>query len=162
GQGSCLYGKTRDHVLELTTVLADGIAWRSQPLRDEELREVQRRSDRVGAIHRAVDTIEQDHCDEIATRFPKLNRCLTGYDLAHGDIGWEGGREFFPEDASGPARGINLIEFVGDTKAEVEEPLGRMAEVLAAGGPSGGRTGYTVARGEGPVGQIWEMRKRSV
>ena len=27
GQGSCLYGKTRDHVLELTTVLLDGTVW---------------------------------------------------------------------------------------------------------------------------------------
>ena len=32
GQGSCLYGKTRDHVLELTTVLLDGTVWRSAPL----------------------------------------------------------------------------------------------------------------------------------
>ena len=83
GQGSCLYGKTRDHVLELTTVLADGIVWRSHPLRNEELREVQRRSDRVGAIHRAVDTIEREHREEIEAGFPRLNRCLTGYDLAH-------------------------------------------------------------------------------
>jgi FAD/FMN-containing dehydrogenase len=29
GQGSCLYGKTRDHVLELTTVLSDGTIWHS-------------------------------------------------------------------------------------------------------------------------------------
>ena len=27
--------------------------------------------------------MERDHRDEIAARFPKLNRCLTGYDLAH-------------------------------------------------------------------------------
>jgi FAD/FMN-containing dehydrogenase len=27
GQGSCLYGKTRDHVLSLTTVLLDGTVW---------------------------------------------------------------------------------------------------------------------------------------
>src|SRR4051812_44038573 len=83
GQGSCLYGKTRDHVLELTTVLADGTIWRSQPLRNEELRDVQRRTDHVGAIHRAVDAIERDHREKIAAHFPKLNRCLTGYDLAH-------------------------------------------------------------------------------
>jgi FAD/FMN-containing dehydrogenase len=29
GQGSCLYGKTRDHVLALATVLADGTVWHS-------------------------------------------------------------------------------------------------------------------------------------
>ncbi len=37
GQGSCLYGKTRDHVLALKTVLLDGTVWRSAPLADEEL-----------------------------------------------------------------------------------------------------------------------------
>jgi len=83
GQGSCLYGKTRDHVLELTVVLTDGAVWRSRPLSGEELAEVQRRGDRVGAVHRAVDAIEREHNMEIAARFPKLNRCLTGYDLAH-------------------------------------------------------------------------------
>ena len=49
GQGSCLYGKTRNHVLELTTVLLDGTVWRSKPLTDEELAAVERRPDRVGA-----------------------------------------------------------------------------------------------------------------
>ena len=34
GQGSCLYGKTRDHVLSLTTVLLDGTVWTSRPLDD--------------------------------------------------------------------------------------------------------------------------------
>ena len=34
GQGSCLYGKTRDHVLALTTVLLDGTVWTSRPLDD--------------------------------------------------------------------------------------------------------------------------------
>ena len=51
GQGSCLYGKTRDHVLELTTVLLDGSLWRSSPLEAGELAETQRRTDRVGAVH---------------------------------------------------------------------------------------------------------------
>ncbi|MBV9653662.1 MAG: FAD-binding oxidoreductase [Acetobacteraceae bacterium] len=83
GQGSCLYGKTRDHVLELTTVLLDGTVWTSHPLAEEELRQVQRRADRVGAIHRLLDTIGREQAGAIAAHFPKLNRCLTGYDLAH-------------------------------------------------------------------------------
>ena len=83
GQGSCLYGKTRDHVLELTTVLLDGTVWTSRPLEDEELRQIQRRTDLVGAVHRLVDTIQREQAGLIATHFPKLNRCLTGYDLAH-------------------------------------------------------------------------------
>ncbi|WP_338663104.1 FAD-binding and (Fe-S)-binding domain-containing protein [Pararoseomonas sp. SCSIO 73927] len=83
GQGSCLYGKTRDHVLGLTTVLTDGTAWESAPLEEEALRAIQRRTDRVGAVHRAVDTVRREHAGEIEAGFPKLNRCLTGYDLAH-------------------------------------------------------------------------------
>jgi FAD/FMN-containing dehydrogenase/Fe-S oxidoreductase len=83
GQGSCLYGKTRDHVLELAVVLLDGTFWLSRPLDSEELVPIQRRSDRVGAIHRLVDAIHRDQADLIARHFPKLTRCLTGYDLAH-------------------------------------------------------------------------------
>ena len=83
GQGSCLYGKTRDHVLELTTVLSDGTVWHSTPLDDPALAAVQARSDQAGVIHREVDRLQRDNAALIAERFPKLNRCLTGYDLAH-------------------------------------------------------------------------------
>lgn len=83
GQGSCLYGKTRDHVLELTTVLLDGTVWTSRALEPDELAEAQGRADRVGAVHRAVDRIQREQADLIARQFPPLNRCLTGYDLAH-------------------------------------------------------------------------------
>ena len=83
GQGSCLYGKTRDHVLELTTVLLDGTVWTSRPLEDEELRQIQQQTDLVGAVHRLVDAIQCEQADLIAAHFPRLNRCLTGYDLAH-------------------------------------------------------------------------------
>ena len=83
GQGSCLYGKTRNHVLELTTVLLDGTVWRSAPLTDEELARIEQRPDRIGAIHRLLSGIARDQADLIDTHFPKLNRSLTGYDLAH-------------------------------------------------------------------------------
>ena len=36
GQGSVLYGKTRDHVLELKAVLLDGTSWHSRPLAASE------------------------------------------------------------------------------------------------------------------------------
>ncbi|MGM8226451.1 D-2-hydroxyglutarate dehydrogenase YdiJ [Cellvibrio sp. ARAG 10.3] len=83
GQGSCRYGKTRDHVLELRTVLLDGTEWTSAPLADSELDVLAQRQDRVGQVHRLLDSIQRDHADLIAAKFPKLNRCLTGYDLAH-------------------------------------------------------------------------------
>ena len=83
GQGSCLYGKTRNHVLELTTVLLGGQIWRSVPLDDEDLEAVKRRDDRAGSVHALLDGLHRDNQDLIEARFPKLNRCLTGYDLAH-------------------------------------------------------------------------------
>jgi FAD/FMN-containing dehydrogenase/Fe-S oxidoreductase len=83
GQGSILYGKTRDHVLELNTVLMDGTPWHSRPLAAPEFDSVKRREDRLGAIHRLLDRIRIDDAALIAERFPKLNRCVTGYDLVH-------------------------------------------------------------------------------
>ncbi len=83
GQGSCLYGKTRDHVLELKSVLLDGTVWESKPISDDELESLKQRTDRVGEIHRVVDDIFTEKQSLIEDKFPKLNRCLTGYDLAH-------------------------------------------------------------------------------
>ena len=83
GQGSCLYGKTRDHVLALKTVLLDGSVWDSEPIDSPTLEAHCQRQDKVGEIHRVVDAIERDKRELIEVRFPKLNRCLTGYDLAH-------------------------------------------------------------------------------
>ncbi|PKU25308.1 FAD-binding and (Fe-S)-binding domain-containing protein [Telmatospirillum siberiense] len=239
GQGSCLYGKTRDHVLELSTVLMDGETWTSRPLEEEDLRAAIRRGGRVGEVHRAVEAIARDHGAEIAARFPKLNRCLTGYDLAHirdgegrfnlnsvlcgaegslavvvearlnvlpipkfsallnlryesfdaalrdaravmafgaasmetvdskvlalaqNDIVWDGVREFFPDDGQ-PVRGVNLIEFVGETEEEVEALLSRLAAQLTADGRTAGRGGFTIARGEAAVRRVWGMRKSAV
>jgi FAD/FMN-containing dehydrogenase/Fe-S oxidoreductase len=83
GQGSCVYGKTRDHVLELTTVLLEGSVLRSRALNDDEFEAISEQQDRVGLAHRLIDNIGKEHKALIAKKFPKLNRCLTGYDLAH-------------------------------------------------------------------------------
>lgn len=83
GQGSCRYGKTRDHVLELTSVLVGGGIWRSRPLEADELPSILARTDIVGAVHRLLEEIHSQHAAQITARFPPLNRCLTGYDLAH-------------------------------------------------------------------------------
>ncbi|MCP4596209.1 FAD-binding and (Fe-S)-binding domain-containing protein [Neptuniibacter sp.] len=83
GQGSVMYGKTRDHVLELDSVLLGGQLWSSKPISDEELAQIKKRDDRVGEVHRLVDQVFSEKKDLIDAKFPKLNRCLTGYDLAH-------------------------------------------------------------------------------
>lgn len=83
GQGSCMYGKTRDHVLELTTVLMDGGVLNSHAINDEELAAKAHEQNISGLAHRVVNQIQQEHHALIDAKFPKLNRCLTGYDLAH-------------------------------------------------------------------------------
>lgn len=83
GKGSRIYGKTSNHLVELDLVLLDGTRWTSRELTLEELAEIQRRDDLVGAIHREVDAIVTGNRDRIANDLPKLKRFLTGYDLAH-------------------------------------------------------------------------------
>ncbi|RQV30556.1 FAD-binding oxidoreductase [Burkholderia cenocepacia] len=83
GQGSCTYGKTRDHVLELDVVLMGGERLHSDALDDEELERRCARQDRVGKVYRTARRISDDKAALIDAKFPKLNRCLTGYDLAH-------------------------------------------------------------------------------
>lgn len=83
GQGSVLYGKTRDHVLSLSTVLLNGELLHSEVLTETELAEHKQRPGMVGEVHRVVDDVFHRRKTDIEARFPKLNRCLTGYDLAH-------------------------------------------------------------------------------
>jgi len=83
GQGSCLYGKTRDHVLELSSVLLDGSLLQSAALSAAQLAAAQQQPDLSGQLHRLTDQIYRDNLAAIEAGFPKLNRCLTGYDLAH-------------------------------------------------------------------------------
>ncbi|QXH69460.1 D-2-hydroxyglutarate dehydrogenase YdiJ [Pseudomonas asgharzadehiana] len=83
GQGSCTYGKTRDHVLELSTVLLGGELLRSGVLEQGALEQETARPDRIGEVYRCAVDIADNQADLIEHTFPKLNRCLTGYDLAH-------------------------------------------------------------------------------
>ncbi|KGC06823.1 FAD-binding and (Fe-S)-binding domain-containing protein [Burkholderia cepacia] len=83
GQGSCTYGKTRDHVIGLDFVLMGGERLHSDALDDEELERRCARQDRVGHVYRTARRISDDKAALIDAKFPKLNRCLTGYDLAH-------------------------------------------------------------------------------
>ena len=83
GQGSCTYGKTRDHVLALDFVLLGGERLRSEALDDDALERMCARRDRIGEVHRTARRIGQEQAGLIEATFPRLNRCLTGYDLAH-------------------------------------------------------------------------------
>lgn len=83
GQGSCTYGKTRDHVLSLETVLLGGDIISTQPVKLSEPVEKRSIAPRLDAIVKELRHIAEANRDRIAEIFPDLNRCLTGYDLKH-------------------------------------------------------------------------------
>ena len=82
GKGSRIYGRTSDHILELTWVLTDGTVASSQPVTKEQLAQLKSDSNRVGQIYRQVDQIVTTKQELIEQQFPKMPRFLTGYNLA--------------------------------------------------------------------------------
>ncbi len=83
GQGSLVYGKTSDHVLALTTVLADGSVLETAPMPVAAAADQAQLDTPQGRIYRQVLQTCRDFRPEILAKFPRLNRFLTGYDLEH-------------------------------------------------------------------------------
>jgi len=83
GSHSIVHGATRDHVLEIEAVLADGTVTRFGPLTDQELSARRGRDDLEGAIHRELIELLQSNRERIAERSPKpeILRRNTGYPL---------------------------------------------------------------------------------
>ncbi len=239
GQGSCVYGKTRDHVLELTTVLMDGSVLHSKSLSEEEFESIVELQNRSALIHRLTNNIYNEHKENIAETFPTLNRCLTGYDLAHirdennqfnlnnilcgsegtlgfiseaklnvlpipnetaliivkyadfeaslrdasqlmqteptsietidskvlnlamNDFSWHQVEDFFQDKTPIPVKGINLVEYTGDTEQELEKQMSTLLKQFNSK-KDNTRIGYAVAMGHNAVNKIWTMRKRAV
>lgn len=86
GQGSLVYGKTSDHLLGLTAVLANGEVLATGKTAIANQTQVAAASDsnsRADRIERQVVTSCVDNRQAILAKFPQLNRFLTGYDLQH-------------------------------------------------------------------------------
>ncbi len=81
GAHSILYGKTIDHVLDLTVVLADGALVRFEPLDDAQWRKKAQLPGLEGEIYRGVTGVIEEHADEIRRRFPSVMRRVSGYNL---------------------------------------------------------------------------------
>jgi FAD/FMN-containing dehydrogenase/Fe-S oxidoreductase len=81
GSHSIAYGKTIDHVLELTCLLADGSEVVLRDLAPGELEAKSRQNDLEGAIYREVQRIVSAHADEIRDRYPRIMRRVSGYNL---------------------------------------------------------------------------------
>ncbi|WP_337843519.1 FAD-binding and (Fe-S)-binding domain-containing protein [Rheinheimera sp.] len=83
GQGSLVYGKTSDHVLELSSVLVDGTVLHSKAMPVAEAEQLAQQQNQLGRLYHQVLTSCREHRQLILDTFPRLNRFLTGYDLEH-------------------------------------------------------------------------------
>jgi len=81
GAHSLTYGKTLDHVLELTVLLSDGSKALLKDLAPEEV-ERKSKADTVEArAYREVFRLAQQNKNEILARYPKIMRRVSGYNL---------------------------------------------------------------------------------
>lgn len=83
GEGSRVHGKTSRHVLDLEVVLRGGVVHRTARVSGGELEAMCAQGGIVGEAHRLVREIATARREEIAGTFPKLQRYMTGYNLAH-------------------------------------------------------------------------------
>ena len=84
GQGSLVYGKTSDHILGLTSVLANGDVLVTDPSPIADCLAHSQAS--YQAIAEQIQTSCVEQREAILAKFPRLNRFLTGYDLEHAYI----------------------------------------------------------------------------
>ena len=81
GAHSLTYGKTLDHVIELTVLLADGSAVVLKDLSPEALESKSRAETLEGKVYREISRLAQQHKSEIVARYPKIMRRVSGYNL---------------------------------------------------------------------------------
>lgn len=81
GTKSILYGKTVDHVLEVSALLADGTELLFKNCSPEEFQAKAVQKNREGEIYASLKKLVDTHSEEIKERFPKVMRRVGGYNL---------------------------------------------------------------------------------
>jgi Fe-S oxidoreductase/FAD/FMN-containing dehydrogenase len=81
GAHSLTYGKTLDHVIELTVLLADGSEAVLKDVSPEAVQTKSRVDSIEGRAYREVFRLAQQHKNEILDRYPKIMRRVSGYNL---------------------------------------------------------------------------------
>ena len=81
GAHSLTYGKTLDHVIELTVLLADGSEAVLKDVSPEAVQSKSRVDSIEGRAYREVFRLAQQHKNEILDRYPKIMRRVSGYNL---------------------------------------------------------------------------------
>ncbi len=125
GAHSVIYGKTLDQVLALDVVLADGTATRFERLSGAALGEKRAAHTLEGAIYRGVARIAAEQAEEVAARFPQIQRRVSGYNLD----------EFLPGDGLSDSMDLaRMIVGSEGTLAVVTEAKVRLAPIPQAKG----------------------------
>jgi FAD/FMN-containing dehydrogenase/Fe-S oxidoreductase len=78
GKGSCIYGKTSQHILSLTAVLANGEVLRTEKIPFNKISDSPHYQ-----LLADVKACAQHYHPYVSAEFPVLHRYMTGYDLAH-------------------------------------------------------------------------------
>ncbi|MDE2779479.1 MAG: FAD-binding protein [Chloroflexota bacterium] len=81
GAHSVIYGKTLDHIKEVNVVLSDATRAHFQTLEPHELETRLRGEGLESDIYRGVLHIARENLTEIETRYPKIMRRVSGYNL---------------------------------------------------------------------------------
>jgi FAD/FMN-containing dehydrogenase/Fe-S oxidoreductase len=81
GAHSLTYGKTLDHVLDLTVLLSDGSEAVLKDLSAESFEDKRRADTSEGRIYKEIARLAQEHRSEILARYPKIMRRVSGYNL---------------------------------------------------------------------------------
>jgi FAD/FMN-containing dehydrogenase/Fe-S oxidoreductase len=81
GAHSLTYGKTLDHVLELTAYLSDGAEVVFEDLSLEALAKKASGNGAEGLVYREIRSLAEKNREEILRRYPKIMRRVSGYNL---------------------------------------------------------------------------------
>jgi FAD/FMN-containing dehydrogenase/Fe-S oxidoreductase len=119
GSRSIVYGKTIDATVSVRALLAGGQAVALGPLAPDEVARRARLDGAEGVLYRRIPEIVDRNRDEVARRFPKIQRRVGGYNL-----------DEFP--AGGPVNLAKLIVGSEGTLATVTEVTVRIVPRLPA------------------------------
>jgi FAD/FMN-containing dehydrogenase/Fe-S oxidoreductase len=81
GARSIVYGRTLEHVREMTVVLPDGHTLAARALAEDELARALALTTREGDLYRTLHRLVDAHRHEILARYPKILRRVGGYAL---------------------------------------------------------------------------------
>jgi FAD/FMN-containing dehydrogenase/Fe-S oxidoreductase len=113
GVHSVMGGKTVDNILSLEVLTYDGLRMRVGATSDEDLTEIIRAGGRRGEIYGRLRALRDKYADQIRTRFPKIPRRVSGYNLD----------ELLPENGFNVARALVGSEGTLVTVLEAETRL---------------------------------------